>query len=79
MARIDLQKIKKMDKNRNTIHEEVTATFTFFEMEGEKYFQIDTYGKGDREMPEKVSQVLQFDKQTAKYFVNLLIKEFSLQ
>jgi len=78
MAQINLLKIKKIDKNRNMIHEKVFSTYTIFENSGEKYIQIDTYGRNEREIPEKVSQSLQFDRETAKFFVNLLVKEFKL-
>jgi hypothetical protein len=79
MAQINLNKIKKLDKNRNTIHDKVFSTYSIFEDSGEKYIQIDTYGRTEREMPEKISQSLQFDRDTAKFFVNLLVKEFKLE
>lgn len=79
MAQINLLKIKKINKTRNTIHEKVFSTYTIFEDSGEKYIQIDTYGRSERETPEKVSQSLQFDKETAKFLANLLIKEFKLE
>jgi len=78
MAQIDLVGLKKVDKERHTIHEKATTTYSVFEIHGERYFQIDTYGKSDREMPGKVSQSLQFDKTTAKYLVNLMIDVFDL-
>ena len=79
MAQINLSRIKKFEKNRNMIHEKVFSTYTIFEDSGEKYIQIDTYGRNEREMPEKISQSLQFDRETAKFFVNLLVKEFKLE
>ena len=75
MARIDLETIKRIDKDRNTIH---TKVYTAFEADGQKYFQIDTYGKSGREMPEKISQSIQFDKDSAQFLVELLRKEFDL-
>ena len=79
MARINLDTIKKIDKERNTIHAPVTATYTVFEtVEGEHYVQIDTYGKSDRALPEKISQSIQIDKDSAKFLVELLQKEFDL-
>ena len=54
-------------------------TYTVFEVKGEKYIQIDMYGRNEREMSEKISQSLQFDRETAKFFVNLLVKEFNLE
>ena len=69
---------EQFDKTRNTIHKPAAATFTVFENEGQKYFQIDTYGTAERAMPEKVSQSIQLDKSMAKMLVEILRREFSL-
>lgn len=78
MAQISLESIKRIDKYRNTVHEKVHTTYTAFEMDGEKYVQIDTYGRIDRENPEKISQSFQFDRATAEFLVKLLSEEFDL-
>lgn len=78
MAQISLESIKKIEKYRNTVHEKVHSTYTVFEMDGEKYVQIDTYGRIDRENPEKISQSFQFDKETAEFLMKLLREEFGL-
>ena len=79
MAQINLSNIKKIEKQRNTIHDKVYTTYTSFEHEGEKYIQLDTYGRIDRENPEKISQSIQLDRETAKYLVNLLIQAFDIK
>ena len=76
MAQISLESIKKIEKNRNTVHEKVYTTYTVFEMDGKKYVQFDTYGRIDRENPEKISQSIQLDKETALFVVKLLVNEF---
>lgn len=78
MAQISLESIKKIEKYRNTVHEKVHTTYTAFEMDGDKYVQIDTYGRIDRENPEKISQSFQFDRSTAEFLVKLLSEEFGL-
>lgn len=78
MAQINLENIEKIDKNRNSIHEKVYTTYTVFEHAGERFVQIDTYGRVDRENPEKISQSIQFNKETAKFLVDLLNEEFNL-
>ena len=78
MAQIDLSSIEKIEKTRNTIHDKVYTTYTMFEMRGNKYIQFDTYGRVDRENPEKISQSIQLDRDTAKYIVDLLTQEFGL-
>lgn len=79
MAQINLSNIKKIEKQRNTIHDKVYTTYTVFESNGSKFFQIDTYGRIDRENPEKISQSIQLDRNTAKFLVNSLIEEFKLK
>lgn len=79
MAQISLESIQKIEKYRNTIHEKVHTTYTTFVIDGEKYVQIDTYGRIDRENPDKISQSFQFDKKTADFLIKLLEEEFDLQ
>ena len=78
MAKIDVRKITKIVKDRNTVQDEVSATYTVFEKFGEKYFQIDTYGRSDRIETEKASQIIQIDEISAKELIKLLIKEFGI-
>ncbi len=76
MAQIDVEKIVKLSKERNTIHEKVYTTYSSFDKFGERYLQIDMYGRSNREQPGKISQSIQFDKETASYLIDLLKKEF---
>lgn len=78
MAQIDINNLKKVNKERNVIHDEVYATYTVFDNNGERFLQIDTYGKAERMNPEKISQSFQFNKVSAAYLVDLLVKEFDL-
>lgn len=78
MAKINIVKMKKQDKARYSIQEEVEARYSVFEKYGEKYFQIDTYGRSDRIEVEKSSQIIQLDKESAKGLIKLLIKEFDI-
>lgn len=78
MAQINLKNIKRIDKKRNLIHDKVHTTYTIFEADGNKYIQLDTYGKIDRENPEKISQSIQLDRETARFLVDLLVKEFNM-
>lgn len=79
MARINWQNIKRIEKQRNTIHDTVNATYTVFESEGDKYFQIDTYGRIERDNPEKISQSFQLTRDDVRCLVNLLTDEFDLR
>ncbi|MEQ8154926.1 MAG: methionyl-tRNA formyltransferase [Clostridiaceae bacterium] len=79
MALIKISKLKKLDKIRNSVHKEVIGTYTVFTHRDTKYFQIDTYGSEDREMPEKISQSIQFDFETAKFIIEILKKEMNIE
>lgn len=78
MAQISVKDIRKIEKARNSVHEGAPATYTVFEDGGEKYFQIDTYGRNDREFPEKISQSIQLNKESARLLVKLLIDTYDL-
>ena len=72
MAQIDIKTIEKLQKERNTVHEKVYATYSTFDSYGEHYVQIDTYGRSDREQPGKTSQSIQLDKEMASFLVDML-------
>ena len=78
MAKIDMNYINKVDKERNSIHDKVYTTFSSFDNCGVHYVQIDTYGRSNREQPGKISQSIQLDKETASFLVELLKREFDL-
>lgn len=56
----------------------VDATYSAYEPDGERYFQIDTYGSADRELVGKRSQSLRFNRNAANVLVTLLKQEFDL-
>ena len=78
MALITKNNIKRLDKERNSVHDPVRATYTTFTSDEKKYFQIDTYGSSSREMKDKISQSIQIDKEMAKELIKLMIKAFDI-
>jgi hypothetical protein len=78
IARINLNGFEEKHKERNNIHNDVYATYCIFEIDNEKYFQIDTYGSPDREFVGKISQAIQFDRAFAEELVNILKNEFNI-
>ncbi|MEX1660337.1 hypothetical protein AB4874_01555 [Thioclava sp. 15-R06ZXC-3] len=58
MARVS--KLQEREQGRTSVHQDVDATYHVFEIAGEIYLQIDTYGSPERAFPAKVSQSLQF-------------------
>lgn len=76
MAQIDVETIEKFEKRNIIIHDKVYTSYSVFDLYGEHYVQIDTYGKSDRENPGKVSQSIQFDEESARFLYDLLKKEY---
>ncbi|MCH5277993.1 MAG: hypothetical protein J1E80_09220 [Desulfovibrionaceae bacterium] len=78
MARLNKEHFKEKSPKHSSIQDIVNATYHSFILEGQKYFQIDSYGKANREIPGKVSQTMQFDKEFAEKLVILLKQEFQI-
>ena len=78
MALVTKENFTKADKERNMLHNKVSATYTTFTSDGEKYFQIDTYGSSNRELKDKISQSIHIDKEMAKELMKLLIETFEI-
>lgn len=74
MALLTKEKFTKKDKERNTVHNKVSTTYTTFTNDGKKYFQIDTYGSPNRELKGKLSQSIQIDKEMAKELITIQLK-----
>lgn len=71
MARIiELTATKRDSAN---FHKPVTKA-TIFEVNNnnEKLIQIDTYGSDEREIPDKISQSIQFSKECAKTLLKFI-------
>lgn len=77
MARITIKKITKINK-KTRIQTETDCTYHTFEEDREKYIQFDTYGTLNRKSESKSSQTIQFDRDTAKYIIEILKREFNL-
>lgn len=78
MARLNLDTIKKIEKDRVSVHTKVTTTYSVFEKDGEKYVQIVHMVKEIGLFQEKISQSIQFDRSSAKFLAELLEREFNL-
>jgi len=74
---------KKYIREFHYVHEPAPVTYQTFLIGNEKYFQIDCYKKSiDIEKDGKLEQSdlkLQFDKNTAINFIDILNKEFDIK
>lgn len=74
-----VKRLKHQIKERNSVHSEVVATYSVFDVPDHgRFFQIDTFGSSDRQIPGKTSQSLQIDQAGAEMLIALLKSEFKL-
>lgn len=75
MALISL--IEPSLKERQTVHRPTRCLYSTLDgPDGQRYIQLDTYGTEEREHPEKISQSIQFDKQSAAQLLKLIHETF---
>ena len=69
--------LEKDDRDFRSIHPtKLAARYLVAECDGKRMLQINSYGSNDREMPEKLSQTLQFDEASARQLFEILSREF---
>lgn len=61
-----------------SLQEKTRATFSTNFLDGEKYFQINTYGSSTRVNTKAPSQVIQINKKTAIELITLLKAVFNI-
>ena len=76
MALIKTLPLKTLE--RNGIHDAVDATYSVFSIDGQRYLQIDSYGRPDREHPGKRSQSIQLDRESALTLLAIIKREFQI-
>lgn len=73
-----IRSFTRKDMERNSLHEEIDATYTTFERDGRVLLQIDSYGRTDRKLKGKKSQSIQLDRVGAEALYAVLKNEFRL-
>lgn len=74
-----IRKFDQKSMDRNSIHDEIEASYTVFERDGRTFVQIDSYGRGDREIPGKKSQTIQLDETGAEQLYSILKSSFGFK
>ena len=79
MAQVN--RLERISLERNSVHRPVSmAAYTVIQHDdGKRYFQINTYGSADRELPGKISQSLQFSEEAVSQLLAILQSEFGPQ
>lgn len=67
----------KEEKPKAKVHDAIDAHIYVFDSDRGKIVQIDTYGRGSREIPGKLSQTIQLDRQSAEVLFATLREEFN--
>jgi hypothetical protein len=71
--------VKRDDRDFKGIHQtSVEFLYLVGERDGKKVIQLNTYGSEDREIPNKLSQTIQFDRAAAEMLVDVLRREFGI-
>jgi hypothetical protein len=64
-------------KARQSVHNPTRCLYAIVQgASGERYLQLDTVGSETREIPNKVSQSIQFDRQAASDLLQILHRTF---
>ena len=71
-----IRRFEEKSMERNSIHEEIKASYTTFEKDGRIFIQIDSYGRTDREIPGKKSQTIQLNREGASGLYKILKSAF---
>ena len=79
MAKVNTKKLVKVEKEKTAIHDDVDSSFSVFEENGTRIFQIDTYGRSSRKIHGKISQSIQLDRTDALILIELLKSTFEIK
>lgn len=58
------------------MHKDVLCGYNAIDVKGQQILQLETYGTDDREMPGKISQSLQLDRDGAAQLKQILERAF---
>jgi len=66
-----------MDRMR--LHDDVEAKIYFQNVDGRVLMQVSTFGRPEREIPGKVSQTIQIDREAASQLYEMMKTEFGFK
>jgi len=70
--------LRRVKKDRPKRHEATTCDGTWFDVDGKRYVQLDTFGTSQRKDVAQISQSIQFDAKAARQLRALLDEAFPL-
>jgi hypothetical protein len=67
---------REVGSEKNGVHKPVTCGWRIFRIDGETILQLDTYGSNERQIPNKVSQSIQLDRESAERLLQIIRDTF---
>lgn len=67
-----VREFQEVGSDRNGVHKPVLCGWRTFRVDDETILQLDTYGSDERQIPNKVSQSFQFDREGAAVLLRLI-------
>jgi hypothetical protein len=72
-----ITRFNEKKRDRYSTHKAIEADYYVLKMEGKvQLIQVNTKGTKDREIPDKLSQTIQLNRDSAHSLFNILKKEF---
>jgi len=74
MARVS--RFEKVGREVTKVHAPTDCAYSSYEIDGQKYLQLDTFGTKGRVLKGKVSQSLQFDEDAIRELLAIIGQSF---
>ncbi|MBY0287290.1 MAG: hypothetical protein K2X52_09080 [Mycobacteriaceae bacterium] len=71
-----IHRFEQVASDKNALHRPVTCGWRSFNTDGGVILQLDTYGSAERQLPNKISQSIQLDREGAKILLGLIRDTF---
>ncbi|KAF5068970.1 hypothetical protein DSECCO2_237640 [anaerobic digester metagenome] len=79
MSAINFDNFEKKELDKVSKQEPVhLTTYSVYEIDRVKYFQLDTYGKSTREKPNQASQTIQLSEDDAIKLISVIKNELEI-
>lgn len=71
-----IREFEQVAADRNAVHKPVSCGWRTFSSDGETILQLDTYGSVERQIPNKISQSVQLNRNGAAVLLSLIRQTF---
>jgi hypothetical protein len=71
-----IKEFRSVTSDVQRVHGPVTCGHRIFTVDGQRILQLDTYGSTERQIPDKISQSLQLDADSARELLAIIKNAF---